>query len=471
MREVQSRKEVIKHSAAVQIQNNITLLQRRAWNVLLANAYDELPTEEEHRIAIRDLVKVLEYGGHNDAYLKEALEALVSCKVKWNILAKDNQWEWGVMTLLAQATISRGVCTYAYSPELRRRLHNPTMYARISLSMQNKFGSKYAQALWELCVDYLGTARQHGETPYIPVERYRDIMGISAEQYPQFKEFNRRVIKEPVAEINRVTDFQVEADYQRKGRGDKVVAVKFRIRRVMDARELGKGTMSLFPDLEDMPLAIKILKEAGLSAKDAWEIWQAGFEGVEKGQRPENAGEDEEGAFLQYVREKVDLLKRRQASGKVENSTGFLMEAIRKNYANPEFGAAEKQKEAQRRREDKVARERRLERLKDEKIEAERARRDEAHAVCKDIILSSPELAEEAAKALAQEVTWFRNQYDPGRSILENYQKVPGLWVEMDRYLEEHYPERFREVQDKYDGQLEAISKKIAELEQIDAQE
>src|SRR3712207_6934723 len=115
MRGVQSRKEVIKHSAAVQIQNNITLLQRRAWNVLLANAYDELPTEEEHRIAIRDLVKVLEYGGHNDAYLKEALEALVSCKVKWNILDKDNQWEWGVMTLLAQARIKKGVCIYAYS--------------------------------------------------------------------------------------------------------------------------------------------------------------------------------------------------------------------------------------------------------------------------------------------------------------------------------------------------------------------
>ena len=444
-------------------------MQRRAWNVLLANAYDELPTEEEHRIAIRDLVKVLEYGGHNDAYLKEALEALVSCKVKWNILDKDNQWEWGVMTLLAQARIKEGVCIYAYSPELRRRLHNPTMYARISLSMQNKFGSKYAQALWELCVDYLGTARQQGETSFIPVEHYRDIMGISAEQYPQFKEFNRRVIKEPVAEINRVTDFHVEADYQRRGRGDKVVAVKFRIRRVLDAIEHGKGTMSLFPDLEDMPLAIKILKEAGLSAKDAWEIWQTGFNGVEKGQQPDIMSEDEEGAFLHYVREKVDLLKRRQASGKVENSTGFLMEAIRKNYANPEFGTAEKQKETHRRREDKAARDRKLERLRDEKIELERTRREEARAVCKEIIMSWPELAEEAVKALAQEVQWFKNQYDPGRSVLENYQKVPGLWIEMDRYLEAHHPERFGEIQEKYDGQLEEIVKKIAELEQADA--
>src|SRR5262249_23784515 len=188
--------------------------------------------------------------------------------------------------------------------------------------------------------------------------------------------------------------------------------------------------------------AIKILKEAGLSAKDAWEIWQAGFNGVEKGQQPEILSEDEEGAFLHYVREKVDLLTRRQALGKVENSTGFLMEAIRKNYANPEFGAAEKQKETHRRREGKAARERKLERVKEEKIETERARREKWRAVCKDIIVSWPELAEEAAKALAQEVTWFKNQYDPGRSVLENYVKVPGLWIEMDRYLEEHHPER-----------------------------
>jgi hypothetical protein len=95
--------------------------------------------------------------------------------------------------------------------------------------------------------------------------------------------------------------------------------------------------------------------------------------------------------------------------------------------------------------------------------------REEARAVCKDIIVTSPELAEEAAKALAQEVTWFKNQYDPGRSVLENYQKVPGLWIEMDRYLEEHHLDRFGEIQEKYDGQLEEIGKKIEELEQADA--
>src|SRR5688572_1182853 len=147
-------KEVIKSSAAIHIQNNITLLQRRVWNVLLANAYDELPHEEEHRIRIQELMRIVEFDSKNEFYFKESLKALTTCPVEWNVLDKDGEEEWGVTTLLAQVVFRRGVCIYAYSPELRRRLYNPRMYARINLSMQNKFDSKHAQALWELCVDY-----------------------------------------------------------------------------------------------------------------------------------------------------------------------------------------------------------------------------------------------------------------------------------------------------------------------------
>ena len=126
--------EVVKHSAAIQIQNNITLLQRRAWNVLLANAYDELPTQETHQVKVAELMEKLEFSSKNDEYLKGALKALVGYKVEWNVLDKDNKWEWGVTTLLAEARIKDGVCTYAYGPMLRERLHNPNIYARISLS-------------------------------------------------------------------------------------------------------------------------------------------------------------------------------------------------------------------------------------------------------------------------------------------------------------------------------------------------
>ena len=41
--------EVIKASPAIQIQGKMTHLQRRAWNVLLANAYNELPDKDIHK--------------------------------------------------------------------------------------------------------------------------------------------------------------------------------------------------------------------------------------------------------------------------------------------------------------------------------------------------------------------------------------------------------------------------------------
>ena len=92
---MKEKKEVIKHSAAIHIQNDITLVQRRAWNVLLANAYDDLPLKDVYRILVHDLALIMEFDSKNEAYLKEALEALVGCKVKWNLLEKDREIDGG----------------------------------------------------------------------------------------------------------------------------------------------------------------------------------------------------------------------------------------------------------------------------------------------------------------------------------------------------------------------------------------
>jgi len=107
---LKDKKEVIKHSAAIQIENRISLLERRAWNVLLANAYDELPTAETHRIAVADLMRVLGYTSRNHLHLRETLKSLMSAMLEWNIVNKDKE-VWGATTLLAEVEIEDGVCT------------------------------------------------------------------------------------------------------------------------------------------------------------------------------------------------------------------------------------------------------------------------------------------------------------------------------------------------------------------------
>lgn len=92
---LETKQEVFKHSAAIQIHNNITLLQRRVWNVLLFNAYSELESEEEHHIALAELVKLVGYDSHDMDYLKEAAKVMMNCIVEWDVLGKDGSPEWG----------------------------------------------------------------------------------------------------------------------------------------------------------------------------------------------------------------------------------------------------------------------------------------------------------------------------------------------------------------------------------------
>lgn len=226
------KREVIKHSSAVQITNSITLLQRRAWNILLARAFDDLPSSDRYQIRVRDLVEMLDYNSNDDAHLKEALEKLTTTAVRWNILRKDQSTEWGVFPLLAGAVIKQGVLTYAFSPFLKERLHNPRMYARISLSFQNKFQSKHALALYELCLDYFDFERGYGETPYISVEEFRELMGVDDDEYQAFARLNEKVIKRAVREINALSDLAVTVRFERKTR--KIDALKFCVHRRME---------------------------------------------------------------------------------------------------------------------------------------------------------------------------------------------------------------------------------------------
>ena len=452
-------REVIKHSAAVQIQSRITLLQRRAWNELLFHAYNELPNEERHHIALATLMDRLEYYSKDEAYLQEILERLVTCEVKWNLLGKDDQWEWGVTTLLAEAKIKNGILTYAYGPELRERLHNPRMYARLNLDMQNKFESKYAESLWEHCVDYFDIRRSEGETPFVELKTYRDMMGIEEGMYPQFKRLNELVIKKPVKEINQVTNFQVTVDYQKSGR--KVQAVKFKVKLEQTLPGAEGGQLSLLPELDDMPPVVRALKHAGLNVEDAWEIYERQWDYVDEAKRP-NTGNDPEAAFDLYIREKIHLLKTRKKSGKLSSSTGFLIKAIKESYANPEFAEGQKTSESWKKLQADLMKKRALERKRRE-VEAEYDQKQTA--LCGQIAHEEPERLKTIMEALTEQSSFNRSQYDISKTPLQNYLDTQGLRSLADERLRHECADRFDALRQSY---RDALSSLDADIERVE---
>jgi len=281
--------------------------------------------------------------------------------------------------------------------------------------------------------------------------------------YPLFKLFNKRIIKEPLEEINRVSDFLVSVNYRRSGR--KVTALKFTIRRVTTLPGAVAGQGKLFP-VEDMPLVVRLLRDVGLSSSDAWDIYHRGWAFVaDNATRPADAGEDTEAAFVRYVREKIHLLKRRQASGKVGNSTGFLLEAIRQNYANPEY-TAEKQREADRRNQQAMReREKQAEALAQQRDDLEQARDKELDQLSGRVAAESPGILEQAAAELLTESFGFRQFYDRAKSALENYQARKAVQALLNPFLERHAPERFDAVKQHYAPRIAALDTQLAALQ------
>jgi len=201
----------------------------------------------------------------------------------------------------------------------------------------------------------------------------------------------------------------LEGHYQRQGR--KVIALKFKIRRVALLTEQSAGQGQLFPELDDIPTVVKDLLDAGLSSQDAWEIWQQGFHFVDTAARSTDNGHNTDTAFVQYVREKIHLLKRRQASGKVENSTGFLREALRHNYANPEYAQEQTRQAVAREQEAKQERARQAQGLAQHKAELEHARDEALQALYLQLAQEAPDVLEQAVPLLLKDNYLFRQFY------------------------------------------------------------
>ena len=399
--------EVIKASPAIQIQSKISLLQRRAWNVLLANAYNELPDKEIHSVSVVELAAKLGFGDGNQEYLKEMLRSLRSCEVEWNLLNKDNKQEWGVAGLLAEVRLADGICFYQFPHTLRLKLYNPRVYAKLNLRLQNQFKSRYALVLWEVCFDYYDTERDQGETAFIPLKIFRELMGLEADDYTTFKSLNQWVIKPAIKEINALTSYHVEVEQKRLGR--RIAELKFRIAKVkqLPVQE------SLFPDIENLPPVAVELVQAEIDRKVALEIAEQTWDFVNLEKFPELGTYPN---FMTYVAEKIEISRH---AAEVKNRGGFIVEAIRENYQNSEV-----QKARQLRAE--KAREKELEDLTAEF----RVKRD---TILRQAVHADPGLVERAAERIQSYFVSERLvEHD---SAIEAYQKGGMVKADIDGIL------------------------------------
>jgi hypothetical protein len=223
--------------AIVPTRDKISLLTRKIYNVMMHHAQAQGSAQMTYRARLKDVIHLVDFNSNNTELLKEYFRSMVTTKVEWQspTRSEGEGATWGVSGMIAHAEFVPGgagevMLEWSYSPKLQQAILDPQRYARISLSVVAQLRTHAALALYEICSRYVDnpaglTARNHWSW-------WRPVLTGSpdshAETYKEWKYFKRDCIAKAVAEVNHITDIDVEAIEHKQGRamGDLQFAVR-----------------------------------------------------------------------------------------------------------------------------------------------------------------------------------------------------------------------------------------------------
>jgi plasmid replication initiation protein len=396
------KRELKKHIAAIRVSNNVGLLPRKSWNVLLLNAYDSLLKDKVHQIPVKVLSEVVGYNSESYDSLDNALKKLQSTLVEWDIgggCEVKGKWIKNLKRtqMLGGVFIEDGIIHYDFHPLLAKELYNPAIFQRINLTQQREFSSSASLALWENCIRFIGV----GTTGLSDIDEWRELLGATNKKaYSAFFRFNGKVITPAIKEINQKSNITIELITEKKGR--RTIKMGFFVKE--------KAQKSLFSDrLEEVK-----------ASTEYQDLLSYGIHKVQALRWIDEYG-------YSYIREKIELLKKNKELGSIKNPSGFLVKSIEKDFQDSEIKEKEAQKQKQAEERAKLVAERK-------KREQEENRRI-AERTVKKIYLEALS-SEEKANLLEK----MKADFPESSSILKSVEKGAG-YAFLFNYIE-NYPEK-----------------------------
>lgn len=295
--------ELRKHVGAIHTHSRLTVVQKQAADFLLLNAFDNLLTQEQHRVPVSELCNHLNFNSKNTNFLKETLRALRSYPIEWNQLDKDGNEDWTTSSIVAEANIKNGIITYSYGPALRQKLASPEVYALLDVRIQVRFKSVHALNLWQNCYRFAKV----GSTGFISIDQWKLLLLGSdpATTYKEFKDFKRYVLDPSIETVNTVSNIRVTPEYKKQGR--KVVAIKFLIEPAV------QQPLSLAEKFEIDQEALKtLIEEFGIEQSKATEVCS--------------------GYPKDYIMEKIVYARSQKTNRRMRNIGGWLIRALEMDF-------------------------------------------------------------------------------------------------------------------------------------------
>lgn len=219
----------------VHIKHNITIRQYKFWHLIIKSFGEQLENgiePDSNGFFYQSIKEISDFIGYEvvRSELKNDLEGLRIAPIVVNYLEKDGLPAEHFMGFISEyKVLSKRVgfrLPSVIESIVRNKQQNQQMFLLLNWDIFNSFSGKYEAIIYKLCRDYVGV----GRTPNFTLEKYREYMGVEDNEYKEFKELNRWVIKKPVGELNKseLCDIEIDVVFEKKGRS--VVGLYFKVK-------------------------------------------------------------------------------------------------------------------------------------------------------------------------------------------------------------------------------------------------
>ncbi|MFP5476474.1 MAG: replication initiation protein [Gammaproteobacteria bacterium] len=220
--DVQLLRKAVNTLAIVPKSTRITTLGRKSYNVLLYLAQEQGMEKDVFRTPLDSVVRGLDFDSNDHALIKKHLRAMVSTTVEWQSPTSGEGAAWNVSGLLAHARLSkeRGQVwvEWSYAVNLKQELLDPSVFARLRLEVISQLRTHAGVVLYEICTRY----KDIGRTARQPWRWWYPVLSGNPHTEKtdrlEYRIFKRDTLKPAIAEVNAITDLEIELVEHKQGR-------------------------------------------------------------------------------------------------------------------------------------------------------------------------------------------------------------------------------------------------------------
>tara|TARA_R110000787_G_scaffold115746_1_gene225790 strand:- start:2131 stop:2910 length:780 start_codon:yes stop_codon:yes gene_type:complete len=207
----------------------LKLIDRRCFNILLANAWDDIGNDQEHSIHKADLLVNTKATDQIDGSIGRLMGSRV--KVKIQRLNKTTGAQdayvrsFPFLEYIDDPIRGDGLVYYKFPSKLREMIQDSTVFARLQKDVMFSLSSKYALALYEMIQKRGNLDKVWNET--FPLNQIRSLLGVEKTKLTAYKNFKSRALLPAVQEVDFLSDYHVKFLVMKKGRNVEAITLSW----------------------------------------------------------------------------------------------------------------------------------------------------------------------------------------------------------------------------------------------------